>query len=78
MSKFLKPWNVKVGMRMRVGVTQWDSEFLEVVNVEKGRGKVTGVRCWRITVKMPACFAPFTGLPETVMRFREDRCEVLP
>lgn len=74
--KTLKPWNVKPGMRIRVGVTPNSSDMLEVIDVEKGRGKVTGVRCWRITVKMPACYAPFTGEPVTVMRFREDRCEV--
>ena len=77
MARTLKPWNVKPGMRMRVGVTPNSSDMLEVVAVEKGRGKVTGTRCWRITVKVPACYPPFTGGLQTVMRFREDRCEVV-
>lgn len=76
-TKTLKPWNVKPGMRMRVGVRPCESDFCEVVEVEKARGKVTGQRLWRITVRVPACYPPFTGGPVAVLKYRDERCEVI-
>ena len=62
---------------MRVGVTPTESDMLEVVGVEKGRGKVTGARVWRVTVRVPACYPPFvSGHLETVMVWPEERREV--
>lgn len=71
------PWNIKPGMKMRVGVTPDSSDMLEVVEVEKGRGKVTGARVYRVTVKVPACYPPFvSGYMQTVLIWPDERREV--
>lgn len=73
----LKPWNVKPGMLIMLGVrpsSSWEgpaSDWHEVLDVEKTRGKVTGERCWRITYKSHAHNPPFTGKPDSVSRFRD-------
>lgn len=77
----LRPWNVKPGMYMRIGVlpmggSSESSALVEVLDVEKTRGKVTGKRCWRITFKLGAGFPPFTGKPQSVIRFPDERITV--
>lgn len=70
----LRPWNVKPGMMMRIGITPNSSALREVVDVEKTRGKVTGQRCWRITLKLPWELGNFKY--DSVLRFSDQRCEV--
>lgn len=77
----IRPWNVKPGMMMRVGVLPigQDTEtsaLVKVVDVEKTRGKVTGQRCWRITFETSPQHPPFTGKPDSVLRFRDERVTV--
>jgi hypothetical protein len=82
----VRPWNVKPGMLImlgvrpyRAGMARYDgpaSDWHEVLDVEKTRGKVTGERCWRITYKSHAHNPPFTGKPESVLRFRDQRVTV--
>lgn len=77
----VRPWNVKPGMLMRVGVLPLGasvntSTLVRVIDVEKTRGKVTGERCWRITFETDPSYPPFTGKPDSVLRFRDQRVTV--
>ncbi len=64
---------------MRVGITPNSSDDREVVDVEKTNGKVTGERCWRITLKLSGGDVGHSALfggCTTVLRFRDQRVEV--
>ena len=73
----VRPWTVKPGMLIMLGVrpsSSWEgpaSDWHKVLDVEKTRGKVTGERCWRITYQSHAHNPPFTGKPDSVLRFRD-------
>lgn len=74
--KKLKPWNVKPGDLIRLGVTETSSDLFPVVEVEKTRGMVTGTTCWRITYATGSWAWRHGSDFGSVLRFREDTVSV--
>ena len=77
----VRPWNVKPGMLMRIrvlplGADVNTSALVKVIEVEKTRGTVTGQMCWRITFETDPHYPPFTGKPDSVLRYRDERVTV--
>lgn len=70
--KKLKPWGVKPGDLIRLGVTETSSDLFPVLEVEKTYGRVTGQRCWRITYDAHSWAWQHGNKVGSVLRFRED------